>query len=347
MRTTKHVALITVLLVTLFTGCSQPEEQSRGLEQIHREDGLPVKTITIQQAPFSTWMNFNTTLRGIEQTNCNAGIGAEVESALSEIGDMVEKDQVIVTFPTDHPMAHYEQARVAFENATATLERLEGLYTEGGISEQEMDNVRLQQQIASLNWDMSRRTVEREAPISGHLTRLHVQPSDNVGPDDPLFTIARTDTMRVNVWLSEGEFLQIATDTPAELIWQGMSFSGSVSQLDQAFDNLNGGFRTTLLFANPDNTLKPGVTAELRIRTYHNPQALAIRYPYLANDPNAGEVVFLAQGNQAKQQPVTTGRRQGLQLEITAGLSAGDELITTGQQMLRDGDLIKRQTEGE
>jgi len=347
MRTTRHVAFITILLIFWLLGCSKQEEQSRGLEQIHREDGLPVKTITLQQAPFSTWMHFNTTLRGIEQTDCNAGIGAEVESVLAKVGDPVNRDQLIVTFPRNHPQARYEQALVAYENATVSLERLEGLYTEGGISEQEMDNVRLQQQLAAVNWDLSRRTVEREAPISGHLTRLVVQPSDNVGPDDLLFTIARTDTMRVTVWLSEQEFLQTETGAPADLLWQGMSFSGNVSQLDQAFDNHNGGFGTTLLFANPDNILKPGVTVELRIRTYHNPAALSIRYPYLVDDPNAGTVVFLAQGNQAKQQPVTTGRRQGLLQEITAGLNAGDELITTGQQMLRDGDNIKRQPEGE
>jgi membrane fusion protein, multidrug efflux system len=341
MRTIRLTTLLLLLLLMNFSGCTREVEQSRGLEQIHQEEGLPVKTVVVQAAPFSTWMLFNATMQGIEQTNTTAGIGARVVEVRAAVGDRVSEDQVIVTFPTDNPMAHYEQSRVAFNNATAALERLEGLITGGGISQQDLDNARLQYDLAAANWDVARKTVEKEAPISGFVTSLSVSPSDNVGPDDQLFTIARTDIMRSRIWLSEEEFLQVQIGASALLQWQGMEFEGSLVHLDQSLNRDHGGFGATVQFSNPDNLLKPGITAELRILTYYNPDAVQLSFPHLVNNPAGGKAVYLADGEQARLTAVTTGRQQGLQLEITGGLQIGDQLITTGQQMLEDGLRIK------
>ena len=345
MKDAKRVITLMMLLMFWLSGCTEKPEQSPGLEQIHQEQGLPVQTVTLQPVPFSTWIHFNTTLQGIEQSNRLADIGATVDRVLASVGDPVVKDQVIVTFPTEHPQAHFEQSRVAYENAAAALARLESLFGEGGVSRQELDNVRLQYDLAEANWNLSRRTVEREAPISGRITSLLVRPSDNVVPEDHLFTVARTDSMRTRVWLSEEEFLQVNVGTPVVISWQGMTFNGSIVQLDQAINRDHGGFGATLLFPNPVDLLKPGITVEAKIRTYHNPAALVVAFPQLVNDPTAGQAVYLAEGDQALLHPVTTGRRQGLNLEITSGLQGGEQLIVTGQQMLEDGTLIRLETE--
>ncbi len=342
----QFIKLSTLILLPLLIGlggCVKEQKQSRGLEQIHLEDGLPVETAVITPAPFSTWLLFNATLRGVEQTNTSAGLGARIVEVRAAVGDYVEQDQVIITFPIDHPMVHYDQARVGYENATAALERLEGLFGSGGVSQQELDNVRLQYDLAAANWDNARRAVEIQAPISGRITALAVRPTDNVAPDDLLFTVARTDSMRARIWLSEEEFLAVEPGAPATLIWQGESFNGSVIQIDQSLDRDHGGFGATLRFANRDDLLKPGVTAEIQVRTYHNPTALTVDFPYLVEDPIAGMVLFLAEGDRARQRRVTTGRRQGMLVEITDGLAAGEQLITTGQHMLEDGMRIRVQ----
>jgi membrane fusion protein, multidrug efflux system len=50
-----------------------------------------------------------------------------------------------------------------------------------------------------------------------------------------------------------------------------------------------------------------------------------------------GTFVYLVQNGTAKVQPVSTGVTQGTRIEITEGLSAGQQVVTDGGDKLADG----------
>jgi multidrug efflux pump subunit AcrA (membrane-fusion protein) len=55
----------------------------------------------------------------------------------------------------------------------------------------------------------------------------------------------------------------------------------------------------------------------------------------------SGNYVFLAEESRAVKQEVELGQTSGNQIEVTAGLSAGDKLIVKGSKNLKEGENIK------
>jgi RND family efflux transporter MFP subunit len=267
-------------------------------------------------------------------------VSDEVERVNVEVGEYVEENQVLLSFPPDTPSAKYQQAKVAYENAKITFERIDQLFQTGGISEQDRDNAKAAYDVASADWDTVRSMVQVQAPIEGYVTRINVRESDNVNPGDMLMTISQIDRMKTKVWASDSEVGGIRKGQRATARWNGVEINGRVAQVDMAMDTDKQAFGVVLEFQNNERILKVGVIADINIVTYSNPESLVIERK---NIMRVGDryFVYIAENGQALQRDISMGRQHGLQVEITDGLAMGDTLITEGQLLLDQGSKIK------
>lgn len=321
------------------SSCGGKKAESRNINQIYEEDGVPVKIEKLTLKKFETKLSYHAVLSGIEESSAFSMVGDKVEKVLVRVGDYVKKDQVLVTFPTDNPAAKYYQAKVAYENAKTAYQRVENLYKTGGISQQDLDNAKAGYDVAEANWQAARQTVKVKAPISGYVTRVSVQESDNVRRDAELVTISRTDKLKAKVWVSESEISNVKKGLPAYAVWQDSTIQGKVVQVDLAMNRKVQAFGATLEFDNPHHCMVCGVTADIYIVTYNNPQTIVVERKNILQDQN-GAYVFVADQNQAKKQSVKLGREEGIDIQILEGLNPGDELIVAGQLLLQPGSKI-------
>ena len=120
-------------------------------------------------------LTYNAILSGIKESSASAMVGGRIEKVLVKVGDFVNKDQVIITFPMDSPTTQYYQAKVAFENSQSTFERYQKLFEVGGISAQDLDNVKTQYEVNKANWDTVKKMVKVLAPISDMLQKFQLK----------------------------------------------------------------------------------------------------------------------------------------------------------------------------
>jgi len=337
------LSAIMVLVSGLFR-CTNRNIETSNFEQIYEAEGVPVRTVQVAPQPFETEISFNSVLSGIQESSAFAKIADKVEKVYVKVGDYVQKEAVLLTFPTDNPTANYYQAKVSLENSKATFERMENLYKSGGISLQELDNARAAFEVAKANWDAARQTVKVTAPIRGYVTKVNVHESDNVIPGTELFMISRIDKMKAKVWISEKEIVDIKKGAPAFAIWNNVEFEGKVVQVDLAMNQRLKAFQAVVEFENPENRLRCGLTIEVKIKAYRNPRAIVVERKNLLKDRHQF-YVYLAKDGFAERIAVTPGRQQGTMVEITQGLSPGDLLITEGQMHLEPGTKIREITE--
>jgi len=135
----KHITgVLSALAVIgiLGSGCSKSNSESKNIEQIYAEEGVPVRTITVKAASFETGYKDNATLNGIRESSVYAAVSDKVDEITVRVGDYVAKDSVLVTFPTDNPSAQYHQAKTTFEDARATFDCMSNYYESGGLSAQ-------------------------------------------------------------------------------------------------------------------------------------------------------------------------------------------------------------------
>jgi RND family efflux transporter MFP subunit len=341
------LALVLLGMAALvLSGCGEDSEAgSSSFEEIYQEEGVPVRTRNVETEEFRNFLTYHAVMTGIEQSSGYASITDQVEEVYVEVGDYVEKGQPIVGFPTDNPSARYHQARVSYENAKKSYERIEQLYEIGGVSRQELDNARTALEVAEADWNSVRESVQVTAPISGFVTKINVVQSDNVMPGDELFTISKTEDVKTTIWATDEEIQKIEEGAQATAEWNEETVQGRVVRVDMAKNQDRQAFGVVVEFENNPNSIRLGVMAEIRITTYRNPDAVVVETKDLVREGGSA-YVFVARDGQAVRQQVTTGRRQGLMVEVTEGLSPGDTLIVEGQNMLDDGSKVKVITEG-
>jgi RND family efflux transporter MFP subunit len=279
-------------------------------------------------------------LTGIKESTAYAAMGDKVEKIVVGVGDYVKKDAVLVTFPMDSPSAGYYQAKVAFENAKTTYQRIDNLYKSGGISLQDRDNAKASFDVSKADWDAVRRMVKVKAPISGYVTKVHVSETDNVDKEMALVTISRTDRMKAAIWVSEEEIFDVKKEMPAVAVWKGNTIEGKVVEVDMAMNAMRKAFRAVVEFDNPDNRLKAGTTVEINITTSIKPDAVVTERKNVLKEKGE-HVVYVVKNGKAEKRNVVLGKQQGLDVEISKGLNPGDVLVVEGQMLLEDGGKVK------
>ena len=123
----KKTALILSCLIAALvfsTSCKREVVETKNLEQIYKEEGVPVRIEKIVPREFKVEFSFHSALTGIQESAAFASYADEVEKILIKVGDYVKKGDILLTFPTDNPATRYYQAKISFENAKKTYERV-------------------------------------------------------------------------------------------------------------------------------------------------------------------------------------------------------------------------------
>ena len=237
-------------------GCNKEktseEINKKSMAQIYSEEGTPVNTATVKTSSFQTALSYDATVNGIYESTASAKLSDSVESVKYSVGDWVDKDAVVVTFPKDNPSANYYQAKTVYENLEATYKRMSNLYNSKGISKQDYDNAKTAYENAKATWNNVNEMVNVKAPISGLITRLDVQKTDNVKAGDILFAVTDDSKLKGKVWIQERDIARVSKGMKATATWNGAEITGKIVQLDLA---LNPDKKVSILICGNDPKL--------------------------------------------------------------------------------------------
>jgi RND family efflux transporter MFP subunit len=133
-------------------------------------------------------------------------------------------------------------------------------------------------------------------------------------------------------------------------------YTGKISVIDRAVDSQTGSIRIRLVFANPKNILRVGMSCVVRVHNQDTGPQLVL--PSKAVVEQMGEYfVFVAKDsviNDPKahldtsskpkllvvQKKVQVGQTVGPNVIIKSGIKAGDQIVVDGVQSLHDGSQI-------
>jgi RND family efflux transporter MFP subunit len=194
------------------------------------------------------------------------------------------------------------------------------------------------------------------SPYDGVVTRrpYHVGElvgSPNVGKAAPLFTIVRSDLMRVVVPVPDRDTRFLDLGDPAK-IWidalPGAVFEGVVSRTAYEVDTHNRTLRVEIDLPNKDGRLRPGQHGRVEIQLGAREDALTIRSEAIWDEEHTGlGACFRIVGGRAVRTPVTFARVDGRRVEILDGLKEGDVVIIPQGRPISDGQpVIARPIEG-
>jgi HlyD family secretion protein len=216
------------------------------------------------------------------------------------------------------------------------------------------------------------------SPIDGIITSLRVEEGEVAiigtmnNPGTVLLTIADLSVMEVEVEVDETDVVGVALDQKARVrvdAFPATVFDGKVTEIgSSALQQSTSGlstqeskdFKVVVTLENPSEKLKPGLSASADIVVAEKTQVLSVPIsslvlrdkPEAAQDAAAKEEegVFVVEASRTKFVPVGKGITGGMMIEITSGLTEGQELVTgpyASLRELKDGTLVKAETKKE
>ena len=156
--------------------------------------------------------------------------------------------------------------------------------------------------------------------------------------------IVNTSELKVVTDVPENYLSQVSRGTPVIVSIPDINktYHTKISLISQSISTTSRGFIAEAKIPN-DNSLKPNLTAVVRIQDYTTPNAITIPVNTLQTDEQ-GKYVLVAvkEGNRmvARKRQIEVGQLYGDRLEVKSGLQNGDVLISQGFQSLYDGQTI-------
>ncbi len=188
------------------------------------------------------------------------------------------------------------------------------------------------------------------SPMEGVVSFRGVNVGDLVGEmgsPKVMFKIIDTRALELTVTVPSGEMGSVRVGQPLTFTtdaFPGKTFSGKVMFINPTVNDTDRSVKVTADVDNPSEQLKGGLYVKGRIITGRRSGILRIpRVALLSwNVAEKKGDVFILQGETARRRTIRTGSIMGDFVEITSGLSQGEEVITRGGFNLRDGDRVNR-----
>jgi RND family efflux transporter MFP subunit len=126
------------------------------------------------------------------------------------------------------------------------------------------------------------------------------------------------------------------------------SFQARISRIASAADPRTRNFEVEVAIPNRQRLLKVGMIGSLQLAMNQvDRQQPALQVPLSAivqaTDGKYAAFVVAAskEGHMARLRPVEIGRVIGTGISVVSGLTSGDEVITTGANLLKDGQPVE------
>jgi cobalt-zinc-cadmium efflux system membrane fusion protein len=173
------------------------------------------------------------------------------------------------------------------------------------------------------------------APISGVVTDRQVGPGQylQAGAGSPVYTVGDLSSVWVMASAREDDAALIGRGAPVEVhvpALPGRVFHATVSQVNATVDSATHRVAVRATLPNPDGVLRPDMFASFTIATSPPSLAPAVPEEAVVREGEQARVWTVGQGDALELREIRTGRIHEGRVEVLAGLSRGERVVTRG-----------------
>ncbi len=369
-----HTKLLCVLLVFALSAC--------GEKKAAQPPPPPqVSVIEVQTQEVAVPIEFVGQIFGAEDIAIRARVEGFLEGIHFEEGSEVEKGKLLYTIESQPyeadvaaMMSKVAEARTVLAKTTSDLARIRPLAARNAVSQSDLDGAvaAYEASIASLEAAQANLQAAKInlsytrilAPITGIIGKTKAKVGDFVGrsPNPVILnTVSNIDTVRVEFFLTENQYLQVARRILAlnsggkpererstfELILADGTLypqSGQFDFIDRGVDPTTGSILIQVSFPNPDQLIRPGQFARIRAISERVKDGILVPQRCVSELQGIQRVFVVGSDNKVEERRVSVGPAMGSNRLILEGLKAGEKVVYEGLQKVADGALVTPNT---
>ena len=270
---------------------------------------------------------------------------AKVLDVPVDVGKVVRKGDLLATFDDSLFRAAVEHARVSLDHTDKQLERMLTMQKKGFASAIEVENARTADAAAKealVEAEFNLRNTRITSPASAIVLQRNVNPGEITTVGTPAFKLGIIEPVYMVAQVSQEKIGSVHIGMQADVStdgFPGVIFTGHVVKIDGNVNDVTRTFGVYISIANPDLRLIPGITGYARLKSEQ--MALAAPSTAVLNPVGDRAIVFVVdKDNRAHIREVRRGLMAGGMTELIDGVQEGEQVVTVGQQELRDNDRV-------
>jgi membrane fusion protein (multidrug efflux system) len=296
-------------------------------------------------------------LQGNVMTKQNVIVYAETNGLLTNIyvkkGQAVSKGQLLGRIEDGGLGQQVAQMQIQADLAKTTFERQERLWNQKIGSEiqylQAKSNFEGQKEAVGQMQSMLAKTAIK-APFSGLIDDIITEQGTVVSPgQSQILRIVNLKDMYIETDVPESYISTVTKDKNVlvEFPVLGKTVEAKVRQAGNYINPSNRSFKVEIAVANDDRTIKPNLTAKLKINDYTSENALLIPQSIISENAEGQQYIYIvtnkttANEATASRVIIETGKTQGDVIEVLKGIENGAEIIIEGARSVKDGQPVK------
>lgn len=344
----------------IISSCSSKGNSERVLH-----NSIPPVAVSVSHANIKALNDIS--VSGRVEAAETAGISTRVMGNIIKlnvkVGDQVKAGQVLATINTQDMAAKRAQADAMIAEAEASLQnaqkdynRFTALYSQQSASEKELDNIKLQYNVATARVEAARQMRNEVsammsyatlvAPFSGTVIQRSAEPGMLVSPGMPVLIIEKNGSYQVTAAVPETEIGKVKLRDRAQLTIRsaGKTLNGYVTEINPSSQLSGGQYIIKISVPEKENKgLYSGMYVNVLIEGEHNAQNEAgsnrILVPLSAivyKDQLQG-LYTVSNAGTALLRWVRLGKIYGENVEVLSGLNPSEQFILKADEKLHNG----------
>ncbi len=329
----------------------QLDEAIASLDSVKK---LPLVTTIMAK---DTLFNHYLELQGNVETKKNIVLYPEMGGILTRVyvdkGQKVSKGQLLARIDDGGLSQQLSQVEVQAQLAKTTFDRQKRLWEQKIGSEiqylEAKTNFEAQQNaVNQIKRQLAKTTVN--APFSGVIDDVITEQGSVVSPgQNAIIRIVNLDDMYIETEVPERYIPSITKGKSVEVYFPvlGKTITTKIRQVGNYINPNNRSFMVEIGIPPNGGTIKPNLTAKVKINDYTNEKAILIPQSILSENAEGDQYTYVTSEKdaqniaEAKRVIVETGKTQGDLIEILKGINSGDAVISEGARSVKDGQKVK------
>ncbi len=345
----RYLLLATLISSSLISGCANDAQSGdksakaeQGEEQKDKKDdvAVPVEVAAVRTGDIAATLTSTTTLEAEEQASVVAKVSGIVTALHVEEGQMVKAGDPLLQLDTDKLKLELARAESNLGKLKQELDRTLMLRDRQLIAADAADKARFEYEAQKAAYDLARLDLHYatvRAPISGVISRRNVKVGNMVQLNQMIFEITDFDPLLAVIHVPEKELPKLQLKQPALIAvdaFRDAPHTAHILRISPVVDAATGTVKVTLALKDDSGRVKPGMFGRVAVTYAQHADTLLVNKEAVLSE-DGEQAVFVVRDGKAHRTPVSTGFQNEGQVEILSGVSAGDQIVITGQNSLK------------
>lgn len=349
----------------LLAACSQPKDKKAELADLKKQqselnekiaklqseagttDSVKTVDVSIHNIETGSFSNY-VEVQGKIDAEQNVTAYPQAQGTITQIyvkpGQRVSKGQTLVQLDNSVLKQQLLQGQAQVDLLATLFERQKNLWDQKIGTEVQFLQAKTNLQSAQKQQDALKQQsafYSIKSPINGSVETMDLKLGQVAGPGVTGINIVNDNSLKIKANVPESYAASVRTGNTVKVVIPDAkdSLTATINFAAKAIDPVSRSFPIEVKLPSR-SSLRPNMTAVLRIADYTNKNAITIPVKAVQQS-ETGDYVYINVNGVAKRAVIKEGAISGGSVEVVSGLKAGDQVIVDGVADIDEGDKVR------